>query len=44
VTAPGTSRLDVKPSSTTRRGTYTVTVTGTGGGATHSVTLTLVVQ
>jgi subtilisin family serine protease len=43
VTAPGTSRLDVRPSSTTRRGTYTVTVTGTAGGATHSVVLTLVV-
>ncbi|WP_323095582.1 S8 family serine peptidase [Intrasporangium sp. YIM S08009] len=43
VAAPGTSRLDIRPSSTTRRGTYTVTVTGTGGGATHSVTLTLVV-
>ncbi|WP_076263965.1 S8 family serine peptidase [Intrasporangium flavum] len=44
VTAPGTSRLDVRPSTTTRRGTYTVTVTGTGGGASHSVVLTLVVQ
>ncbi|WP_353509019.1 S8 family serine peptidase [Intrasporangium sp.] len=44
VAVPGSSTLRIKPSWSTRRGTYTVVVTGTSGAVTHSVTITVVVS
>jgi subtilisin family serine protease len=44
VTAPGTSRLTVRTTSSTARGTFTVIVTGVAGPLSHRASLTLTVR
>jgi len=44
VAVPGSSTLRIKPSWSTRRGTYAIVVIGTSGAVSHSVTITVVVS
>jgi uncharacterized membrane protein len=44
VTVPGKSKLTVKTTTKTARGTYLLTVKGTSGSKVHQVTVTLVVR